>query len=117
MGWRKMNRTKLFLLGCLMALSLYGCTGSSDVVEEREVYEVRGEYLGPQFDGKAMKVRHEEIPGYMKAMIMDFKLDEPAEIDDLEPGDKIQFRYVVTIDDAWAEEVQKLSPETQLTFE
>ena len=62
-----------------------------------------------------MRVHHEEIPGYMEAMRMDFKLKEGSEVENLESGDKIQFRYVITEDDdAYAESIEKLPPETPL---
>lgn len=64
-----------------------------------------------------MRVRHEAIPGYMEAMAMDFKLGDPAELEKLNPGDKISFVYVVTEDASYAEEIQVLPPGTQLELE
>ncbi len=46
-------------------------------------------------DGTTMTVRHEEIPGYMAAMTMPFKVGEASLLDGLEYGDKIQFELVV----------------------
>lgn len=40
-------------------------------------------------------VRHEEIPGYMDAMTMPFKVAEPKMLDELKPGDEIEAKLVV----------------------
>ena len=78
------------------------------------VYTVRGRFLGLRFEGRAMRVEHEAIPGYMETMTMDFRLREPGEAAGLAVGDKIQFRYVVSGIDAFAEGVERLPPETEL---
>jgi Cu/Ag efflux protein CusF len=63
-----------------------------------------------------MRVRHEEIPGFMEAMAMDFKLANPSEIEGLNPGDKIAFVYAVSDEDSYATEIKILPPETPLDF-
>lgn len=106
---------KRFGIVLFLSLCLHGCSGSEAVSEPEQVYEVRGIFLGMRFEGRAIRVHHEEIPGYMEAMQMDFKLKEGVRVENLESGDKIQFRYVITSDsDAYIEGVQKLSPETLL---
>jgi len=61
-----------------------------------------------------MRVRHEEIPDFMEAMAMDFKLANPSEIEGLSAGDKIAFVYVVSEEDSYAAEIKVLPPETPL---
>jgi Cu/Ag efflux protein CusF len=61
-----------------------------------------------------MRVRHEEIPGFMEAMAMDFKLADPSEVEGLNPGDKIAFIYAVSEEDSYAAEIKILPPETPL---
>lgn len=102
------------LLLLLMVGNLFFCT-TEPVKADR--YEVRGVFLGPRFEGAAMRVRHEAIPGFMDAMAMDFKLADPAEIETLKPGDKVTFVYVVLEDDSYAERIELLPPETPLELE
>lgn len=96
------------------SVSLAVCT--SERAQEHR-FQVRGVFLGQRFEGVAMRVRHEAIPGYMEAMAMDFKLADPAELEDLSPGDKISFVYVVTEDDSYAEDLRVLPPETRLELD
>lgn len=79
-----------------------------------QTYEVRGEVVGARFEGAALRVKHEAIPGHMDAMTMDFKVKEPSALPPLRSGDKIRFRYTVTDDDSWIEKIELLPPNTQL---
>jgi protein SCO1/2 len=101
------------ILAILFALAVTGCDGSQEQTA-RDVYQVRGLFEGLRFEGQAIRVQHEEIPGLMEAMSMDFKLSNPSEAEGLEPGDKITFRYIVTEDDSFIEDIAVLPPETQL---
>jgi protein SCO1/2 len=102
------------ILVMVLAIGLSGCA-SEPVKEDR--YQVRGVFLGQRFEGAAMRVRHEAIPGFMDAMSMDFKLADPSELANLSPGDKVAFVYVVTVDDSYAEGIEILPPETSLELE
>lgn len=107
------RRLLLVPILCLMACGDGEDKGQTEKIPVK-TYEVRGEFLGPRFKGAAMKVRHEEIPGLMKSMAMDFKLKNPEEIKNLSPGDKIRFQYVITADDAYSQGISTLPPETEL---
>ena len=43
-------------------------------------------------------IKHEDIPGYMKAMTMEFELLRPAQADGLAVGDAITFTFVESED-------------------
>ncbi len=102
------------ILLVILTTGFFGCS-SEPVQEDR--YQVRGVFLGQRFEGVAMRVRHEAIPGFMGAMAMDFKLADPSELEKLSPGDKVAFVYVVTVDDSYAEGIEILPPETPLELE
>ena len=106
---RRWNALLLFFL----AAGCFGCA-SEPVQEER--YQVRGVFLGQRFEGAAMRVRHEEIPDFMEAMAMDFKLADPSEMEGLNAGDKIAFVYVVSAEDSYAAEIKILPPDTPLNL-
>lgn len=106
-----------FLFALSLMMLLLACSGSQPASEPEQVYQVRGIFLGMRFEGRAIRVHHEEIPGYMEAMRMDFKLKEGEQTQTLEPGDIIEFRYVLTKDgDAYVEGIEKLPAETPLNL-
>lgn len=91
-----------FLFPVLAGLSmmfLTGCQQSEENYTDEEVgtktYNVRGVVQEIRNEGKVLVIDHEEIPGYMRQMIMPFKVaDQQAEVD-LAPGDEIEFVYQV----------------------
>lgn len=98
-----------YFTSTLLLLSLSMCSNDPGTAPpDLKSYTVRGVFLGPRLDGIAMRVDHEAIPGYMEAMTMNFKLEDPSEIVGLEPGDRIEFEYLVLVDDTIARDIRKL---------
>jgi protein SCO1/2 len=60
-----------------------------------ERHEGRGLVLGVDQASRTLTVSHEPIPGLMDAMVMPFTAASPAELQGLQPGDRIQFRMNV----------------------
>lgn len=58
---------------------------------------------------KTIIIKHENIPGYMEAMIMPFEVRDTNELRGLRPGEAISFRLVVATNDAWIDQVKKLN--------
>lgn len=71
-------------------------------------FEVRGVILELQPQEKTVRIRHEEIPGYMAAMTMPFTVRETNELAGLEAGDTVVFRLNVTENDGWIDRIRKL---------
>ena len=71
---------------------LVACIGTIACAER---HEVRGLVLKVEQDAASVTVSHEPIPGYMDAMVMPFTASRPAELADVRPGDRIQFRMHV----------------------
>lgn len=117
-------RSRMLLTLALTAVFLLtACGGAADSETESAaegpsaqatVYEVRGQFVMYQYGGEAIRVDHEEIPGLMAAMRMDFRPKDPSEIEGLEPGDKIAFRYVVGESGSYIEGLEVLPEETEL---
>ena len=59
------------------------------------MYEVRGVLQRADAGRGVAIVAHEEIPGYMEAMTMEFVAAQPSELAALEPGDVLTFRLTV----------------------
>lgn len=58
-------------------------------------YELRGKVISVDKANKKAAIEHEEIPGYMKKMTMDFPIHEDWVWDDLLPGVEIRAELVV----------------------
>ena len=51
---------------------------------------VRGVFVEPVFDGQAIRVDHEAVPGLMPPMRMALRVASPGLADGLAPGDKVR---------------------------
>lgn len=84
---------KFALLAVLGLAGLTGCHqgGSSQTRSAGEVkrYSVRGVVVSTDASKGSVTVDTEEIPGYMEAMIMPYRLKQPNVISELHPGDRI----------------------------
>jgi len=56
----------------------------------------------------AVVVAHETIPNYMRAMTMPFNVRDKAQLDGIQPGDKISFRLQVTETESWIDRISKI---------
>lgn len=77
-------------------------------------YSVKGVVRELKSDGRAIVIRHEEIPGYMEAMTMPFRVRATNELAGLKPGDEVSFRLQVTEDSSWIDRVQRTGKTTAL---
>jgi len=58
---------------------------------------------------KSVRIKHEEIPGYMAAMTMPFDVRDTNELAGLEVGDSIAFRMTVTDTEGWIDQIKRLN--------
>src|SRR5687767_3107543 len=68
-------------------------TETASAGEQR--YDLKGKVISVDRANKKAKIDHEEIPGYMPAMTMDFPIRENWVWDDLAPGSEIRAQLVV----------------------
>ncbi len=122
-----LNRFAATLVAVVSAVALVGCEQStvptppaqpppvasppaepSTNVSAPAIYLVKGvvEELLP--GGKVVRIHHEEIPGYMKAMSMPLDVKDPKELAGVKIGDKVFFRMLVTPDDGWIDRISVL---------
>jgi len=73
---------------------------------EARVFEVRGVVQEVRENGAVLVIDHEKMPGYMDAMIMPFRVKDPSEASGLNPGDVVEFRYVVEELSSWIENIR-----------
>ena len=107
-----------YALWLLPLLLIAGCGNGEPAVDpDAEVYQVRGRVVEILYDGEALRIDHERIDGYMEAMRMNFRLEDPAEAQLVQPGDLIRFEYVVTPRAQTIRNIHLLTPGTQLDLE
>jgi protein SCO1 len=58
-------------------------------------------------DGQTVVVRHEEIPGFMPKMTMEFNVRNTNELRGLTTGDAITFNVKATEEDSWIENIRR----------
>jgi len=71
-------------------------------------YPLQGEVIAKNPATSEITVNHGDIPGFMAAMVMPYRVKDPAVIQELQPGDKIAAEVVVGGDRSgyWLEDVR-----------
>jgi protein SCO1 len=95
------RRTYLLLIPLL--LSAAACT-RQPVARQ---YQLTGQILEVKPGGTELVISHHDIPGFMPAMTMPFRLKDPAQAKGLVPGDLVRATLMVTDDEAWLSSVEK----------
>ena len=86
-----------------MMLAGTGChttTGPATTKAEQKTFKMRGKIVSTDEPGGHIVVAHGPIPGYMEAMTMSYKVDQPGTISELHAGDLITADVVVLYDAA-----------------
>jgi Cu/Ag efflux protein CusF len=79
-----MMRRILSLLAAAVLLAVI-CFGQAD----KKSYTFHGKVESVDESGKSMKVNGEEVKGWMGAMTMDYKVDDPSVLKKVKAGDRI----------------------------
>ncbi len=92
-----MPRKPLFLLVCLVLLTgLIGCrqnaSSPSHSTSQQKTFTIRGKVVATS--GTHVTLDGEDVPGFMEAMTMDYKLRDPSVASELHPGDRITARVL-----------------------
>lgn len=85
----------------LLALAASNCGGTKSESEQR--YPITGKVIAVNKTEKTATINHDEIPGYMESMTMEFKVKSEADLDKMKPGDRISGDLVVTDASSWIE--------------
>jgi protein SCO1/2 len=109
------NRILLVCLtiACLsMTLSLSGCAApksqeAAKTSEPAKTFQMRGEVTALDPAGHVATIKHEDIPGFMKAMTMGYPVKDPAEFSKLSVGEPITATLYQNGDEFWIGNIQK----------
>jgi protein SCO1 len=89
---------RYFYLLFLLSLFFSSCQKADSSVSSSanaKRYDLRGKVVSVDRLAKTAKIEHEDIPGFMEAMTMDFPIHENWVWDDLVPGSQIRAELVV----------------------
>lgn len=93
----------LLLVGCHSSPSPSGRGGQAV-----HAFAAQGVIEKIALDHRQVTIHHDTIPDYMIEMTMDFPVDDPGELNDLVPGDKITFTLNVNQDSDWVSHIQRV---------
>jgi protein SCO1/2 len=94
------NRPAISALVLAILLTITGCQGRK--------YVLRGQVLSTNSAQTEITVKHEEIPGFMPAMTMSYKVKDQAVIREMKPGDLVTADLIITNNgnDYWLEDIR-----------
>lgn len=84
-------------------------TGSST---NQEIHLAKGVVIEVMPAEKQVRIKHDEIPGYMQAMTMPFDVKDTNELADLAPGDPVSFRVIIANNYGWIDQIRKIGSRT-----
>ena len=71
-------------------------------------YQLQGQILSVNADHTEANIKHEDIPGFMAAMTMPYKVKDAKQYEGLAPGDLINAKLIVLSNDAYLTDVKKV---------
>src|SRR5688572_6565108 len=96
---------RVFIVLCLgLAALSAACARKTD---QRE-YTLQGQVISVTPNHEQATVNHEEIKGFMTAMTMPYKVQDPKQLEGIAPGDLINAKLVVLTSDAYLTDVKKV---------
>jgi Cu/Ag efflux protein CusF len=77
-----------------MSIALAGCGAGGEAPRSsppaETFYAIRGLVKGVAADRRSVTIDHEEIPGFMPRMEMEYVVTDPALLDGIEPGAQVE---------------------------
>jgi len=95
-------------LGKLACLVLACVVIAPSCKPKNKRYDLHGQVMGKNVAANEITVKHDDIPGFMSAMTMPYRVKDPGVLQELEPGDMIAAEVVTANDgnDYWLEDVR-----------
>ena len=106
--FKVMRHLILFVISALLFTACGGNSETASTSANAKRYDLRGKVVSVDRIQKRAKIDHEEIPGFMGAMTMDFPVREDWVWNDLVPGAEIRAELVVDSsakDPYWLEKI------------
>lgn len=94
-----------YLILFLLPVFLFTACPKTQSQDESKRYDMKGKVVAVDRAKKKATIAHEDIPGYMTAMTMDFPIRADWVWDDLTKDSEIRAELVVTKDEYWLENI------------
>jgi len=102
----KLSGAKVFSFLCILVFTVAGMGSSCRKPQPTGTrYEFKGKVVSVEKDKQEVTISHDEVKGYMPAMVMPFKLKDAWPFDVLAAGDQITATLVVDRGHSWLEDV------------
>lgn len=92
-----------FIGVAILYIGLTACAASPERSSHEQRYELTGKVVSVDKAERRVVVAHDEITGFMDAMIMPFTLKEAEALDVIAPGDRLSATLVVDGEKSWLE--------------
>jgi protein SCO1/2 len=99
-----MHRSTIFCATLVLAILAGACSRNTP---DRRQFQLHGQVLSVAPDRREATIKHDEIAGFMPAMTMPYKVQDPALLDGVAPGDIVDAILVVVSNDAYLSAVRK----------
>src|SRR5262245_56348471 len=100
-----MRHHVLRLFAAFLVLSAGAC--GSRQPDSRE-YQLQGQILSVTADHMEANIKHEDIPGFMSAMTMPYKVKDAKQYEGLVAGDLINAKLIMLSNEAYLTDVKKV---------
>jgi Cu/Ag efflux protein CusF len=80
---------------CLTVVAMAGCSQKSEKNSSAKFYDIKGKVVAIRPDREGVTLDHEDIPGLMKGMKMEFLVEDARILEGLEVGDQVQGKLKV----------------------
>ena len=94
----------LLSLVCLIAAASLACRQTQTAAPAHR-YELKGKVISVDKARHRVTLDHEEIPGYMEAMVMPYTIKDEQVLAELAPGDQLRATLVVGDNSSWLEDI------------
>ena len=87
--WRFLMKKFLARISVLSLLAIAACLCLAQNGPAKKSYTFHGKVVSVNRNAKMLTVDGEKVEGWMSAMTMNYKVDDPSVVDKLKPGDQI----------------------------
>lgn len=101
--WSKACPFRKAILALVLCAVFVSCHSGNE--SAARPFKLRGTVISVDHQGHQAVINQEEIPGFMAAMTMSYKIKDEAALQELQPGDQITADVVVVGNDSWLENV------------
>jgi Cu/Ag efflux protein CusF len=117
LAYKPTEKSRVPVLLVLLSLLVAAGCGKHEETQAggAQYYELKGQILAVDTSAKRLTIAHEEIPHYMKAMTMTFRVKDASLLHGVEPGDSVRGVLAVHRPDVWIDSLAvlgKMSSET-----